>query len=121
MSLGIPNDLLIQLSDGTTETIKVTKRAAECNRDTAQSSEFLRVVVDRGGGVPKIMARRVLTKWKAIVSTANDTSIEPTRALEALEIVYDMGSQGDPLSYSMGNKIGEPVVVSKSRLFLERY
>ena len=110
--------------DGATTSIKVTKRATERTETTVQSSEFQRVVTtDRESSIPDVTARRVLTKWKAALAADDGTSNsnEPT-VLEALEIVYDMGSQGDPLSYSMGtNSNGEPRMLCKSRLFLERY
>ena len=119
-----PNDLSVQMTDGATTSIKVTKRATERTETTVQSSEFQRVVTtDRESSIPDVTARRVLTKWKAALAADDGTSNsnEPT-VLEALEIVYDMGSQGDPLSYSMGtNSNGEPRMLCKSRLFLERY
>jgi len=110
-----PNDLFLVLRDGTTKAIKVTKRATTDTTDTdaddddnVQSSEFQRVVIDRSGSnegtttaVPEVSARRVLTKWKR----------NADGNLEGLEIVYDVGSGG-----SDGTSI-----LSKSRLFLERY
>jgi hypothetical protein len=81
-----PNDLLLVLEDGTTKAVKVTKRSTERAADDSavQSSEFQRVVLDRPGTVPEVLARRVVTKWKC---TAEGR-------LEGLEIVYDVGGGG---------------------------
>merc|ERR1711924_115576 len=84
-----PNDLRLIFSDGFRKEIKVTKRATECTDTTVSSSEFQRLTLD-GGGVPKISARRVLTKWTALSDAE----------AEGLEIVYDIPAAGDPLAAS---------------------
>ena len=130
-----PNDVRLAMESGdggggiSTKEIKVTKRATERTADTVFSSEFQRVTQqdDDGSGttvgvVPVITARRVLTKWKAIRDEKNPSK---TSMLEALEIVYDVGSGGDPIimtttSLPSGDKKNELKVLSKSRLFLER-
>jgi len=103
-----PNDLRMILADGSRKEIKVTKRASEMTEKTVSSSEFQRVSQEDARGIPAITARRVLTKWKMV----NDNLIE------GLELVYDMGGGGDPLSTTATSS--SPKVLSKSRLRLER-
>ena len=104
-----PNDLRILLADGSRKDIKVTKRASEMTETTVSSSEFQRVSQEDARGIPVITARRVLTKWKML----DDNTIE------GLEVVYDMGGGGDPLSMQTATS-SQPKVLSKSRLRLER-
>jgi hypothetical protein len=102
-----PNELRLQLSDGTRKEIKVTKRATERSNDSVSSSEFQRVTQEDSRGVPVISARRVVSKWR----TVDDSTVE------AIEIVYDMGG-GDPLAGDTKKNGGN--MLSKSRLQLVR-
>jgi hypothetical protein len=104
-----PNDLRMVLADGSRKDIKVTKRATETTDDTVFSSEFQRVSQEDARGIPAITARRVLTKWK----------VSNEKELEGLEIVYDMGFGGDPMSLQTVST-NQPKVLSKSRLLLQR-
>ncbi|KAG7352009.1 hypothetical protein IV203_008057 [Nitzschia inconspicua] len=102
-----PNDLRIVFSDGTKKEIKVTKRATERTSDTVSASEFQRVTQeDEQMGIPVISARRVISKWKTVNASA----------LEAIEIVYDMGG-GDPIA---GASSQSSTMLSKSKLLLVR-
>lgn len=107
-----PNDLRLVLADGSKKEIKVTKRATENTESTISSSEFQRITLeesnDKGFGVPSISARRVLTKWKII----DDATIE------ALEVVYNIPTGGDPLAG--GASTTQPSILSKSRILLTR-
>jgi hypothetical protein len=113
-----PNDLQLALADGTHKDIKVTKRATELTATTVFSSEFQRVsqYKDDRGMIPRITARRVLTKWK-MNETKNTTD---SIVVEGLELVYNVGDGGDLL---LGAAVAplQPTLVSKSRLRLERY
>jgi hypothetical protein len=148
-----PNELQVALQDGSSKYIKVTKRATEATDTTVYSSEFQRVSQpDVATGIPVVTARRVMTKWKvrttataadaatntnnnnnsssskdsdSISISANDASASAsTISIEGLEIVYDMGGGGDPLSATtataLASQAAEPKVLSKSRLLLER-
>lgn len=107
-----PNDLRMIFADGSRKDIKVTKRASDITDETVFSSEFQRVSQENGGGIPVITARRVLTKWKIL----NESVVE------GLELVYDMGVGGDPLSMQTLPSQGgaEPKLLSKSRLRMVR-
>ena len=131
----------------------MTKRATEATDTTVYSSEFQRVSQpDVATGIPVVTARRVMTKWKvrttataadaatntnsnsnnnssrkdsdSISISANDASASASISIEGLEIVYDMGGGGDPLSATiataLASQAAEPKVLSKSRLLLER-
>jgi hypothetical protein len=102
-----PNDLRLVWEDGSRKEIKVTKRASERTEDTVSCSEFQRITTEDARGIPIIVARRTLTKWKIV----SDSSIE------GLEIVYDMGG-GDPLAGATAS--AGPQVLAKSRLHLQR-
>lgn len=105
-----PNDLRLVFADGTRKEIKTTKRATERTDDSVFSSEFQRVTQEDSRGIPVITARRVVTKWKVSDSAA-----------DALEVVYDQGGGGDPMSMAMGSGSTEQnKILSKSRLHLER-
>ena len=102
-----PNDLRVVLSDGTRKEIKVTKRATEKTDSTVFYSEFQRVTQEDERGIPRVSARRVMTKWKIVDDR-----------VEGLEIVYNMAG-GDPLTAGPGGS-SSPTVLSKSKLFLVR-
>jgi hypothetical protein len=116
-----PNELQVAMVDGSSKYIKVTKRATEATDMTVFSSEFQRVSLQNTPtGVPVITARRVQTKWKVTAAT-NDNNADSS--IEGLEIVYDVGGGGDPLSATTTTALAsqaEPKVISKSRLTLER-
>jgi hypothetical protein len=104
-----PNDLRVTLYSGEIKEVKITKRAYEATGDTVFSSEFARITSQKQpNGFPVVGAVRTLTKWKVVNADV----------LEGLEIIYDMGSVGDPLAGSLTTK--DPQVVSKYRLHLER-
>lgn len=107
-----PNDLRLVLANGSKKEIKVTKRATENTVSTITSSEFQRITLeesnDRGFGIPSISARRVLTKWKIV----DDSTIE------ALEVVYNVPTGGDPLAGASSST--QPSILSKSRILLTR-
>jgi hypothetical protein len=110
-----PNDLKITYTDGPTQDIKVTKRATERTSTTVNSSEFQRVVTTTTTAaakddVPIISAQRVLSKWK---QNDNDGSVD------GIELVYDAGMGSDPMTFP-GRQPQQPVLLSKSRLRLER-
>ena len=103
-----PNDLRLEMEDGSRKEIKVTKRASERTEDFVSSSEFQRVTTeDSRMGIPAISARRTSTKWKILTEAS----------VEGLEIVNDMGGGGDPLA---GATTAGPRLISKSRLHLKR-
>jgi hypothetical protein len=110
-----PNDLHMVFKSGKTKDLKVTKRATERTDTTISSSEFQRVVTQESfNGIPQISARRVLTKWKA---DENGTT------WKGLELVYEMGGGGDPMSLttlSNSQQQATQVLLSKSRLTLTR-
>ncbi|GKY96758.1 hypothetical protein MPSEU_000635200 [Mayamaea pseudoterrestris] len=112
-----PNDLRLTFKDGRIKDVKVTKRSFERTDTTVSSSEFQRVVTqDVISGVPQITARRVLAKWKA--SNGNGSE-----AWQGIEIVYDIGGGGDPMSLTTLSSSPQPdsqVLLSKSRLTLTR-
>jgi hypothetical protein len=118
-----PNELQVAMVDGSSKYIKVTKRATEATDTTVFSSEFQRVSQQTTlTGIPVITARRVQTKWKVTAVDTNNKDSEDS-SIEGLEIVYDMGGGGDPLSATTTTALAsqaEPKVISKSRLTLER-
>ncbi|CAJ1920236.1 unnamed protein product [Cylindrotheca closterium] len=112
-----PNDLRLILADGSKKEIKVTKRATENTENTVTSSEFQRITLEessdeKGFSVPSVSARRVLTKWKILLDENNSTTIE------ALEVVYNVPTGGDPMAAGSSN--AQPSVLSKSRILLTR-
>lgn len=116
-----PNDVSVELADNSVKSIKVTKRAADSTAETVSSSEFQRVSqVSAATGIPVVTARRVLTKYKA--ATPIDNQNDAVTTIEGLEIVYDMGGGGDPMSATTATALStdKPRVLSKSRLLLER-
>jgi hypothetical protein len=123
-----PNELQVAMVDGSSKYIKVTKRATEATDTTVFSSEFQRVSQQNTlTGIPVITARRVQTKWKVTAvdknNSSNDNKDNADSSIEGLEIVYDMGGGGDPLSATTTTALAsqaEPKVISKSRLTLER-
>jgi hypothetical protein len=122
-SVNNPNELQVAMVDGSSKYIKVTKRATEATDTTVFSSEFQRVSQQTTlTGIPVITARRVQTKWKVTAVDTNNKDSEDS-SIEGLEIVYDMGGGGDPLSATTTTALAsqaEPKVISKSRLTLER-
>jgi hypothetical protein len=127
-SVNNPNELQVAMVDGSSKYIKVTKRATEATDTTVYSSEFQRVSQqDAVTGIPVVTARRVMTKWKMTAATNNNINNNnetvDSSSIEGLEIVYDMGGGGDPLSATTATALSsqaEPKVISKSRLLLER-
>lgn len=110
-----PNVLTSTYDDGTSQEIKVTKRAATLEQDgegTVSSSEYRRISDVGINGIPILSASRSLTKWRSDGSS-----------IEAIEVVYGDGVMGDPMGGIGGgaaSKQGAPVVSSKSRLSLQR-
>ena len=110
-----PNVLTSTYDDGTSQEIKVTKRAATLEQDgegTVSSSEYQRISDVGMNGIPVLSASRSLTKWRSDGSS-----------IEAIEVVYKDGVMGDPMGGVGGGaagKQGAPVVSSKSRLSLQR-
>ena len=110
-----PNVLTSTYDDGTSQEIKVTKRAATLEQDgegTVSSSEYRRISDVGMNGIPVLSASRSLTKWRSDGSS-----------IEAIEVVYKDGVMGDPMGGVGGGaagKQGAPVVSSKSRLSLQR-
>lgn len=123
-SVSNPNELHVAMVDGSSKYIKVTKRATEATDTTVYSSEFQRVSQqDAVTGIPVVTARRVMIKWKIKADTNNNSNDATDSSIEGLEIVYDMGGGGDPLSATTATALSsqaEPKVISKSRLLLER-
>lgn len=111
-----PNVCTSTYNDGSTNEIKVTKRAAELdtNAGLVSSSEYRRVTTTKGAmGIPSISASRVLTKWKTEGSG-------PSQVVDAIEIVYSDGPMGgDPMIMGTSSA-AKPQLSSKSRLRLER-
>jgi hypothetical protein len=107
-----PNDLSMVFRNGSQKDIKVTKRASDMTDTTVSSSEFQRVTsVATQDGIPQVTARRVLTKYKVV---------DPNQ-IEGLEIVYNAGIGGDPLSLQISaSQQQQQILLSKSRLLLER-
>ena len=111
-----PNVLTSTYDDGTSQEIKVTKRAATLEQDgegTVSSSEYRRISDVGLNGIPILSASRALTKWRTDGSS-----------IEAIEVVYADGVMGDPMGGAGGGgaagKQGAPVVSSKSRLSLQK-
>ena len=110
-----PNVLTSTYDDGTSQEIKVTKRAATLEQEgvgTVSSSEYRRISDVGMNGIPVLSASRSLTKWRSDGSS-----------IEAIEVVYKDGVIGDPMGGVGGGaagKQGAPVVSSKSRLSLQR-
>ena len=110
-----PNVLTSTYDDGTSQEIKVTKRAATLEQDgegTVSSSEYRRISDVGTNGIPILSASRSLTKWRSDGSS-----------IEAIEVVYADGVMGDPMGGVGGGiagKQGAPVVSFKSRLSLQR-
>ena len=110
-----PNVLTSTYDDGTSQEIKVTKRAATLEQDgegTVSSSEYRRISDVGMNGIPILSASRSLTKWRSDGSS-----------IEAIEVVYADGVMGDPMGGVGGGaagKQGAPEVSSKSRLSLQR-
>eukprot|EP00561_Arcocellulus_cornucervis_P013815 CAMPEP_0185800846 /NCGR_PEP_ID=MMETSP1322-20130828/1102_1 /TAXON_ID=265543 /ORGANISM="Minutocellus polymorphus, Strain RCC2270" /LENGTH=287 /DNA_ID=CAMNT_0028496507 /DNA_START=22 /DNA_END=881 /DNA_ORIENTATION=+ len=105
-----PNVLSSTYDDGTTQEIKVTKRAATLQQDgagTASSSEYRRISDVGVRGIPILSASRVLTKWRS-----------DGESVEAIEIVYADGVMGDPMGGAGGAvaKQGAPVASTKARI-----
>lgn len=96
-----PNVLTVNYSDGGWKELKVTQRATERNGTNVYSSEVYRVTKQspKTGGVPTIVARRVITKWKEL----------SPNAVEGLELVFDLPQQG-----------GEAQLLGKTRISLRR-
>ena len=110
-----PNVLTSTYDDGTSQEIKVTKRAATLEQDgegTVSSSEYRRISDVGMNDIPLLSASRSLTKWRSAGSS-----------VEAIEVVYADGVMGDPMGgvgSGAAGKQGAPVVSSKSRLSLQR-
>ena len=109
-----PNVLSSTYDDGTSQEIKVTKRAATLEQDgagTASSSEYRRISDVGVNGIPILSASRVLTKWRS-----------DGESVEAIEIVYADGVMGDPMGGAGGTvaKQGAPVASTKARISLQR-
>mmetsp|Transcript_16062 Transcript_16062/g.46121 ORF Transcript_16062/g.46121 Transcript_16062/m.46121 type:complete len:295 (+) Transcript_16062:32-916(+) len=109
-----PNVLSSTYDDGTSQEIKVTKRAATLGQDgdgTVSSSEYRRISDVGMNGIPILSASRVLTKWRS-----------DGESVEAIEIVYADGVMGDPMGGAGGAvaRQGAPVASSKSRISLQR-
>jgi len=110
-SVSNPNVLTISYVDGSSQEIKVTKRASEIVEEVnVSSSEFRRITKFPPSSEPLLSASRVRTKWR---KGNTEGSI-----LEAIEVVYNEGSTsiGDPMMIKKEN----PQLASKSRLRLER-
>jgi len=115
-----PNVLTSVYADGTSQEIKVTKRAATLGQDgegTVSSSEYRRISDIGTRGIPVLSASRVLSKWR---SDTNERGV--TIALEGIEIVYADGVMGDPMGGGAvgAAKGGASVVSSKSRVRLDK-
>jgi hypothetical protein len=109
-----PNVLSSTYDDGTSQEIKVTKRAATLEQDgagTASSSEYRRISDVGMNGIPILTASRVLTKWRS-----------DGESVEAIEIVYADETMGDPMGGAGGAvaKQGAPVASTKARISLQR-
>ena len=118
-----PNVCTSIYTDGSTQEIKVTKRAAELDIGNAieermtliSSSEYRRVTTTKGAmGIPSIAASRVLTKWKSEGMGVGVQSQSKNQIVEGIEIVYSDGMMG------VGGGGEKPMLSSKSRLKLER-
>lgn len=93
-----PNVLRVNYEDGSWKELKVTQRAAERTTSTVSSSELYRITTQSNGlGVPEIVARRVLTKWKAI----------DQNQIEGIELIYDTNQDA-------------PRLLAKTKIILER-
>ena len=109
-----PNVISSTYDDGTSQEIKVTKRAATLEQDgagTASSSEYRRISDVGMNGIPIVSASRVLTKWRS-----------DGESVEAIEIVYADGVMGDPMGGAGGAAVkqGAPVASTKARISLQR-
>jgi hypothetical protein len=131
-----PNDIFLEFYDGSLKYIKVTKRSSEYDTvsNTVSSSEYQRVTQDDmststtalPGKIPTITARRIVSKWRPVLQSDSTALSSTTNAIEAIEIVYDVGTSNsnDPLSFqpkqqSQTQQI-QPIILSKSKLYLQR-
>jgi hypothetical protein len=132
-----PNDIFLEFFNGSRKYIKITKRSYDYDSTTniVSSSEYQRVTQDdlststtsMPGSIPTITARRIVSKYKPILSTDTTTSTTTTvNAIEAIEIVYDVStssSSNDPMSFQLqqqSQQSQQPKILSKSKLYLTR-
>lgn len=127
-----PNVLSLAYNDGSSKEVKVTKRSSDVSKDGMNifSTEFRRVT-DVGatsggpsgvGGIPKIYASRLLSKWRQADNTNN--------LIEGIEIMYiEQGTMGetnngvDPLfggRYGQDTKDLSDWRSTKTKILMER-
>lgn len=115
-----PNVLTLSFRDGTSKEMKVTRRSTELSGNASSlndwglsSSEFLRVSDVGNNGIPIISTIHILSKWKP--GTDQNT-------IEGIELEYDEGNLGDPMSFAspQGGAGGPQKSKLKSRLRMTR-
>jgi hypothetical protein len=121
-----PNDLHLIWPDGYRKDIKVTQRATDTTR-IAQgrlwSSEVQRVTTDNGKqnipSIPSIAARRVVTQYRWEPPTTNDP-LSSINVVQALETIYDLGGNNDPLQTGPTTLSNTYKILSKSRIVMQK-